>query len=55
MKTYIRAVREKKYSDSEEITVMEWLDFFLINLAAVTPAIPFPMMTILCDISRSEI
>ena len=39
------AVLEKKYLLSEEIMVMGMLDLFLTCLAAVTPAIPFPMMT----------
>lgn len=39
------AVLEKKYLLSSEITKMDLSDIFLICLAAVIPAIPFPMMT----------
>ena len=44
------AVLEKKYFDSEETIVILLSEFFLICLAAVTPDIPFPMMT-MCSIN----
>jgi hypothetical protein len=40
------AVREKKCFDSAEIIVMLQSLSFRMYLAAVTPAIPFPIMTI---------
>jgi hypothetical protein len=42
----IRAVREKKYSPSSEMTVMSWSLNLRIQRAAVMPAMPLPMMTI---------
>ena len=42
---YISAVLEKKYSDSADTMVILLSDNFLMCLAAVTPAIPFPIIT----------
>lgn len=46
MYRYIRAVREKKYFDSDEIIIIGSADLFRIFLAQLIPATPFPMMTI---------
>jgi hypothetical protein len=42
--TYIKAVREKKNSVSEDTIVIFESDFFEYD-ASVTPAIPLPIMT----------
>ncbi len=46
------AVLEKKYFDSAEMMVIFLSEFFLICLAAVTPEIPLPIITICSMVDR---
>jgi len=53
MKTYIKAVLEKKYFVSAEIIVILASDLFRMCRAKVTPEIPFPIMT-MCSIDKNN-